>query len=126
MNMSKLFDHGYLFSAISLAVYSQCIIRWQLQLHSDIPVNFWPKLKYICVFLIEPWVLSSIMATFFAGIFWIAALSKFELNYAYPWMALIFVIMMFMGGYLFDELITVNKVLGTALVVAGLIIIARG
>lgn len=90
------------------------------------PPEFSQKLLFVMRFLLEPWVISSILATFIAGIFWIISLSKFELNYAYPWMALIFVIMMFMGVYLFGESLSNHKIFGTILVTIGLIVVARG
>jgi len=124
--MLKILDHGYLLFAIVCAVYSQCVVRWRLQLSDEIPEGLFLKIKFIMLFLLQPWVLSSVIATFFAGVFWIIALTRFELNYAYPWMAMIFVVMMCMGWLLFDESITPNKVIGTTLVVFGLIIIAKG
>jgi len=123
--MAKLLDHLYLFSAIALAVYSQCIIRWKLTLADDIPEQFTEKMRFIFSFLWEPWVASSVAATFFAGVFWIAALSKFELNYAYPWMALIFILMTYAGVVLFGESINLSKIIGTLLVTLGLILVAR-
>jgi len=123
--MQSIINHSYLLFSISLAIYSQCIIRWRLQSQDIMPAEFAQKLIYVFHFLLDPWVISSIVATFFAGIFWIISLSKFELNYAYPWMALIFILMMFMGVYLFDESLNKQKIIGTILVVIGLIIVAR-
>lgn len=122
---SVVINHVYLFLAIGLAVYSQSVIRWRIGLVKDIPDAFFEKLYFIFIFLFEPWVMSSILATFFAGVLWVAALSYFELNYAYPWMALIFIIMTFIGVFFFGESINVNKVSGTLLVVVGLILVAR-
>ena len=123
--MTKFLDHLYLFSAIALAIYSQCIIRWRLGMSSDAPDGFVPKMGFVIQFLVEPWVLTSIAATFFAGVFWIVALTKFELNYAYPWMAMIFIAMTFLGAALFGESININKLLGTVLVTLGLVLVAR-
>jgi len=123
--MHRLIDYFYLFSAIACAVYSQAIIRWRLGLSPEMPENFYLKAKFISTFLIQPWVLSSIVATFFAGILWIISLSKFELNYAYPWMAMIFILMLFVGAFFFEESINLQKILGTILVVIGLIVVAR-
>ena len=123
--MVRIIDHLYLFSAIALAVYSQCIIRWKIGLAHNIPEGFFEKMRFIVGFLWEPWVASSIAATFIAGIFWIAALSKFELNYAYPWMAMIFIIMTYVGVVLFGESVNLSKIAGTVLVTVGLILVAR-
>lgn len=124
--MQTIINHSYLLFAVLFAVYSQCIIRWRLQLQGIMPTEFSQKLLFVFHFLLDPWVISSILATFIAGVFWIISLSKFELNYAYPWMALIFIIMMFMGVFLFNESLNNHKVIGTILVVIGLIVVARG
>ena len=123
--MGKIIDHLYLFSSIGLAIYSQCVIRWRLNLANEVPDGFLEKARFIYSFLWEPWVISSILATFFAGVFWIAALTKFELNYAYPWMALIFIMMTYLGVILFGESINLSKIIGTVLVTIGLILVAR-
>ena len=123
--MTRLFDHFYLVTAIGLAVYSQCIIRWRLSLAPDVPEGIGPKFSFVVRFLLEPWALSSVAATFLAGVLWILALTKFELNYAYPWMATIFILMTFLGATFFGESINLNKILGTVLVTLGLVLVAR-
>ena len=123
--MYKASDHIYLLLSIVFAVYSQCVIRWKLSFSESIPVDFMDKIKFVLGFLWDPWVFSSIGATFLAGVFWIAALTRFELNYAYPWMAAIFIIMTFVGTVFFNESLSSNKLLGTALVAIGLIMVAR-
>ena len=82
--------------------------------------KFWFKL------ILDPWVLSGLLSAFIASIAWMATLTKFELSYAYPFMSLSFVIVFFMSVLLFNELITIPKVLGLLLVIVGLIILARG
>ena len=125
--MKSILNHSYLLFAITCAVYSQCVIRWRLGLlESEIPKPFVVKLIFIFHFLLDPWVISSIVATFFAGVFWIISLTKFELNYAYPWMAMIFLIMMFMGTLLFNESLNNYKIIGTIIVCIGLVVVARG
>ena len=47
------------------------------------------------------------------------AMSRFEISYAYPWISLNFLLMLFFGVVLFDESFSLAKLLGTFLVVAG-------
>jgi len=55
-----------------------------------------------------------------------AAMTKLELSYAYPFMSLAFVLVLFLSAILFHEAVTVPKVLGLLLIIAGLIVASRG
>lgn len=123
--MTRILDHFYLFGAISLAIYSQCIIRWRLGFEPDIPSGIALKINFVMKFLIQPWVMSSVLATFISGVLWILALTRFDLNYAYPWMAMIFIVMSFLGAILFGESLNAYKIIGTMMVTFGLILVAR-
>jgi drug/metabolite transporter (DMT)-like permease len=57
---------------------------------------------------------------------WMAAITKFELSYAYPFMSLSFLLVLILSAILFHEPLTVSKVVGVGLVVAGIIIGSRG
>jgi len=48
------------------------------------------------------------------------------LSYAYPFMSLAFVFVLILSAILFHEALTVPKVLGVGLVVAGIIVASRG
>jgi len=58
-------------------------------------------------------------------VFWLYVLTKVEVSRAYPFVGLGFVGTMIFAHYLLDEPITLHKLLGTMLVVAGIIILAR-
>jgi len=100
-------------------------MRWQVQLAGALPEGTSGKLHYVANLLVNPWVLSGVVATFFAGVSWMLAMTKFEISYAYPWVSLNFVLMLLLGVVLFDETFTAAKVFGTLLVIAGVIVIAR-
>ena len=52
-------------------------------------------------------------------------MTKFEISYAYPWMALNFVLMLLFGVFLFNESFNLQKFVGTLVVVLGLVLVAR-
>jgi len=123
--MSRLLDHVYIIGTIVFTVYSQLIMRWQVSLAGALPVDLMGKVCFVAHLFLNPWVISSILATLFAGISWMLAMSRFEISYAYPWIGLNFLLMLFFGVLLFDELFSFGKFIGTALVVAGIIVISR-
>jgi multidrug transporter EmrE-like cation transporter len=123
--MSKFLDHAYIVSTLIFTVYSQAVIRWQVSQAGALPVDLVGKVQFVAQLFLNPWVLSSIVATLFAGISWMLTMSRFEISYAYPWVSLNFVLMLLLGVLLFEESLSFAKVLGTLLVVAGIVVIAR-
>lgn len=123
--MSRLIDHSYIVSTIFFTVYSQLIMRWQVSLAGALPADFLGKMQFVGQLFLNPWVLSSIFATLFAGISWMLAMTRFEISYAYPWVSLNFVLMLIFGVFLFDESFNSAKALGSLLVISGIVVIAR-
>jgi drug/metabolite transporter (DMT)-like permease len=119
-------NHIYIAAMILLTAYSQIVMRWRVGLAGALPSDLVGKIGFIIHLLLSPWVLSGIVATFLAGVCWMMALSKFELSYAYPFTGLIYIIVMLSGFFLFRDAFTVGKMVGTCMVIAGLIIAARG
>lgn len=124
--MDKLISHFYILSTIVFTVYSQLVIRWQVINAGHLPEDLNGKLNYIFHLFLNPWIISSIFATLFAGISWMLAMTKFEISYAYPWVALNFVLMLLFGLLLFNESLSASKIAGSVLVIAGIAVMARG
>ena len=124
--MTKILDHMYIFATVFFTVYSQLITRGEVMKAGSLPPDFLGKMLFVSHLFFNPWVLSSILATLLAGISWMLAMSRFEISYAYPWIGLNFVLMLLLGGWLFGESISIAKVIGTLLVVTGILVIARG
>ena len=123
--MLRLIDHSYIASTILFTVYSQLIIRWQVSQAGALPVDSISRVQFFVNLFSNPWVLSSIFATLFAGVSWMLAMTRFEISYAYPWVSLNFVLVPIFGFFLFDESFNFAKVLGTILVIVGIVIIAQ-
>jgi drug/metabolite transporter (DMT)-like permease len=84
------------------------------------------KVHYIVALLLNPWVISGIVATFLAGISWMLAMTKFEISYAYPFVSLNYLLVLAAGFLLFQESLSITKLAGSALVILGIIVIAKG
>ncbi len=115
----------YILLTVLLTAYGQLILKWRMnflpQPPAPLPVKFWFLFKII----FDPYIFSGFFAAFLASLTWMAALAKFELSFAYPFMSLAFVVVL-VGGYFFlHESITVPKVIGMVLIVAGLVIASR-
>jgi drug/metabolite transporter (DMT)-like permease len=58
-------------------------------------------------------------------IFWLAALSRVDLSYAYPFASLSYVIMLLASWMMFDEKITLARIMGTIVICIGVLLIYR-
>jgi len=119
-------DHVYIGLTIILTVYSQLILRWQIGLAGPPPVDLLGKAHFVLVRLFNPWILSAVVATFFSGVSWMLAMTKFEVSYAYPFVSLNYVIILGASVLLFQEAVTLPKVVGNGLIIIGIILLARG
>lgn len=115
----------YIFLTIIFTVYGQLILKWRIGLKGAIPEENFEKLIYFKNLFFDLWILSGFASAFIASIAWMATLTKFDLSFAYPFMSLAFVIVFFFSVLLFQETITLHKIVGLFLVLTGLILISR-
>lgn len=121
-----MLDFLYIFATILFTVYGQLVVKWQVAKAGALPVAGAERMFFLVNLVFNPWVLSGVMAGFLALLCWMAAMTKFELSYAYPFMSLAFVLVLILSSVLFHEAVTLPKVLGLVFVVAGIIITSRG
>lgn len=119
-------DYLYIAATIAFTVYGQLVLKWRVSFHGQLPLEVSGKLRYLSGVLLDPWVISGLAGAFLASIAWIAAMTKFDISHAYPFMSLNFVVVLALSAWLLNEPITVSKLIGVALIVAGTMAIARG
>jgi multidrug transporter EmrE-like cation transporter len=112
----------YVAATILLTVYGQLIVKWQVGEAGAFPAGLNDKLTYLGHLVVNPWVISVLVAAFVAALSWMAAMTQLELSRAYPFVGLSFVLILLLSGVFFGEAITLQKALGVALIVAGLIV----
>lgn len=115
-------DHLYIFATVLFTVYGQLIIKWRMSLLNTIPEQLGDKLFFFINLLFDPFVFSGFFAAFLASIFWMIAISKFKLSYAFPFTSLSFVFIMLASAFFFKEALNLYKVIGIILVLLGIII----
>jgi multidrug transporter EmrE-like cation transporter len=119
---------GYVYIAFTVAftVYGQLVLKWQIAGVGAMPAGGIEKLVFLLQLLFNPWVFSAFVAAFLASLAWMAAMTKFDISHAYPFMSLNFVLVVLAGGVLFHEAITPYKLGGLMLIVAGIVVGSRG
>jgi multidrug transporter EmrE-like cation transporter len=109
-----------------LTVYGQLVFKWQIDKAGPFPKGIYPLADYFLKLLIQPWVVTSYLAALVASFFWIAALRHFELSYAYPYVSLTFGLVLLLSVILFQETASLPKIIGTILIIIGVIIGSQG
>lgn len=72
----------------------------------------------------NPWFVSAASLYAIASFLWVIALSKTDISRAYPFMASGFVIVPILGFFLLNETLTPMFFFGTALIVAGILVVS--
>lgn len=119
-------DFLYLLATVLFTVYGQLIVKWQVGKAGALPDRFTAKLQFLLSLALNPWVLSGVGAGFLAFLSWMAAMTKFQLSYAYPFMSLAFVLVLILSALIFKEAVTPWKVVGTVLIIIGITVASRG
>ena len=123
---ARAVDYLYILATIALTVYGQVILKWRLAAFPDMPAEPMPQLGFLMRLLFDPAIFSGFVAAFIASLAWMAALTKFELSHAYPFMSLNFVVVLLLSVWLLNEPLTFSKVAGILLIVAGTVVASRG
>lgn len=111
---------------IALTVYGQLILKWRISKFGPFPEEGMEKVRFFISLFLDPAIFSGFAAGFLASLAWMAAMTKFDLSHAYPFMSLNFVVVLLLSGWLLNEPMTIQKTIGISLIVFGTIIAARG
>jgi len=115
----------YIFGTIFFTVYGQLAIKWQITKFGSLPDGVLEKVFFLFRILFDPIIFSGFVSAFIASFFWMAAMTKFELSYAYPFMSGAFVLVFILSVFLFHEAATWQKLFGLSLIVAGIYVSSR-
>lgn len=124
--MARALDYLYIVATLLFTVYGQLILKWRIAQLGPLPTAAVAKLKFLVFLLFDPAIFSGFAAAYLASLAWMAAMTKFELSHAYPFMSLNFVIVIILSGWLLNEPISLQKMLGIGLIVVGTVVAARG
>ncbi len=115
----------YIFGTIFFTVYGQIVLKWRINSVGSLPNDFIDKILFLVKLLFDPWIFSGFLAAFVASFFWMAAMTKFEISFAYPFMSSAFVLVFILSVLFFNETVTLQKIIGLTLIVIGIIVTSR-
>ncbi len=111
-------------ATIALSVCGQLLLKWQVGRTGAAPSDMRGLALHVGKLLFNPWILAGLGAAFLASILWMLALTKLDLSEAYPYTALAFVLILLASYVFFGEPLSIGKVMGTGLIVCGIIVLA--
>ncbi|MGC4041441.1 MAG: EamA family transporter [Flavobacterium sp.] len=116
----------YIFGTLFFTVYGQIVLKWRLSaLKIQLPDGLSQKLFYMMKLVFDPFIFSGFASAFIASLFWMAAMTKFELSHAYPFMSLAPALVFLIGVLFMGETFTIGKVAGLALIMIGIIVTVK-
>ena len=123
-----MFKYLYIFATILFTVYGQLMLKWRIgKLGFSLPEDegIGEKILFLFRLVFDPLVLSALFSALIASLFWMIAMSKFEITQAYPFMSLSPVIVFILGVFVLGETFTIGKLLGLILIILGTIVTVK-
>jgi len=116
----------YIFGTIFFTVLGQILIKWRMNNMPGLPDKGILELfSYFFKLLIDPYIFGGFVSAFAASIFWLAAMTKFEITVAYPFMSIAPALVFIVGVLFLGESFTIGKVVGLALIIIGVIVTVK-
>src|SRR5699024_8993953 len=102
------------------------ILKWRMAQLGELPAATFDKRRFLVFAIFDRAIFSGFFAAFLASLAWMAAMTKFDLSYAYPLMSLNFVAVLLLSAALLNEGITAPRAIGVLLIVIGAVVGSRG
>lgn len=113
----------FVFAVLGFTVYGQLVIKARVAIHTA-QAGTRGRLQYLALMFTDLWVLSALVAAVAAAVFWMLALQRLEIGYAYPFIALSFALVPLGATAFFGEPLPMMQLLGIALIITGVAVSA--
>jgi multidrug transporter EmrE-like cation transporter len=99
-------------------------VFWKLGMNAVGAIDNFSISGIVSMFL-NPLVFLGLLMYGLSTIFWLIALSQKDLSYVYPFIALTFIIVLLLSKFLLHENVGIYRIVGTLIIIAGLIIVVN-
>ena len=115
----------YILISVVTSTIGQLLLKKGMNSMGSITLNMDQALLTTWKMVTNPYVFFGLLIYAAGTIFWLAALSRVDLSYAYPFASLSYVVMLVASWRMFDEQITFSRLLGTVVIGIGVLLISR-
>lgn len=110
--------------SVALGAFGQLLLKKGMMGHGETSAAaIWGQLLQVAT---NPWIIGGSALYLVSGVLWLAVLAEFEVNFALPWQALMYVIVIIGSRVAFGESLNGWRIAGTLLICLGVIVVARG
>lgn len=109
----------YILGTLIFTIYGQIVLKWRLNSFGALPEALSAKINFLFSAFLDLYIISGFISAFIASVFWMAAMTQFEISKAYPFMSLAPAIVFIIGVMFLGESFTWGKVIGLALIIFG-------
>jgi drug/metabolite transporter (DMT)-like permease len=115
----------YILISVVASIIGQLLLKVGMNKIGSITLNASQFLSTSWKMATNPYVFIGLVIYLAGTVFWLAALSRVDLSYAYPFASLSYVVMLVASWMMFDEKITLGRLLGTLVIGIGVFLISR-
>jgi multidrug transporter EmrE-like cation transporter len=116
-------EYLYITGTIVFTVYGQLAIKWRIGNYGALPDSFFDKLFFLFKVCLDPYIFSGLFAAVLASFFWLAAMTKFDVSYAYPLITAGLTVLTVSLAMLFlGEAFSFQKIAGIFIIIGGVLV----
>lgn len=116
---------GYILVSVIAGAVGQLMLKQGMTSIGAVTLSFDQLFNILWRIGTNPFVVVGLGIYVGGVVFWLAALSRVDLSYAYPFASLSYIVMLVAAWQLFNENISPLRILGTLVVCMGVLIISR-
>jgi drug/metabolite transporter (DMT)-like permease len=116
---------GYILVSVIAGAIGQITLKYGMSLTGQITLSLHDLVPTLWKIFTNPFIIGGLTLYVCGTVFWLAALSRVDLSFAYPFASLSYVVMLTASWLLFNENITPLRLAGTLVVMLGVFLISR-
>ncbi|MEZ4641083.1 MAG: EamA family transporter [Caldilineaceae bacterium] len=116
---------SYILTAVILGAVGQIMLKKGMNTMGALTLSFDGLPMMLFRIATNPWVVVGLTIYLTSTVFWLTALSRVDLSYAYPFASLSYAVMLVAAWRLFDEDLNLLRIVGTLVVCLGVLLISR-
>ena len=118
MNVILIILIGILFASLGQ-------VFWKIGMNAIGSINTFTYSDIVPIFS-NLYIILGLLMYGLGTIFWLIALSQKDLSYVYPFISLTFIVVFFLSYFVLKEEVSTARIVGTIIIVVGLMVVVRG
>ena len=115
----------YILVSVFFSTVGQLLLKGGMNKLGSVTLSLNGLIPTLWRMAVNPGVFFGLALYLVGTVFWLAALSRVDLSYAYPFASLSYVVMLLASWMMFDEKITLARIAGTIFICIGVLVIYR-